>query len=43
MAKAKQRPKGVPEENVYNRLHWTHYLVLLASAGALYLIINAGS
>ena len=40
---SKETPKGVPEENVYNRLHWTHYIVLLAAAAALYLIINAGS
>ncbi|CAI8329539.1 MAG: Uncharacterised protein [SAR116 cluster bacterium MED-G04] len=37
-----ERPKNIPEENVYNKLHWTIYLVIIATAAALYLIINAG-
>jgi hypothetical protein len=38
----KQRPAGVPEENVYNRMHWTIIVALIASAVALYLIVMAG-
>ena len=41
MAKADKLPAGVPEENVYNRLHWTCYIALLASIAALYLIVTS--
>lgn len=37
---AKQRPAGVPEENVYNTTHWTIYLgygiAVLAIAAILF-------
>lgn len=39
---AKNLPEGVPEENVYDSIHWTIYAVIAAYAGSLYLIINAG-
>lgn len=39
---ADKRPDSVPEENVYNNLHWTLYLMFIAFAASLYLIINAG-
>ena len=35
----KQRPAGVPEENVYNSMHWTVLLAYLAAAGALFLLL----
>ena len=43
MAKPKNRPAGVPEENVYNRLHWTHYIALAAAAAAVFLLVVAGA
>jgi hypothetical protein len=37
----KKRPKGVPEENVYKRTHWTIIIGLLAVIATMYLVINA--
>ena len=36
----KQRPVGVPEENVYNSLHWTVLLAYLVAAGSLFLLLS---
>ena len=36
----KQRPEGVPEENVYNSLHWTIILTYVAAGIALYLLLT---
>lgn len=38
----KERPAGVPEENVYDKLHWSIPVALIASAVAVYLIVMAG-
>lgn len=37
----KERPAGVPEENVYNSIHWTLIVALIATAGAVYLAVTA--
>jgi hypothetical protein len=37
----KKRPKGVPEENVYLRTHWTLYIAMLAAIATLYFILTA--
>ncbi len=42
MASNKPRPDGVPEENVYNRFHWTLYPAILGAVAAVYLLITAG-
>jgi len=36
----KNRPAGVPEENVYNSLHWSIIVAYLAAAGALFLLLS---
>lgn len=36
----KSRPAGVPEENVYNSLHWSVIIAYLAAAGALVLLLS---
>ncbi|MDA9930559.1 hypothetical protein N9E91_04875 [Alphaproteobacteria bacterium] len=43
MAAQKTRPDNVPEENVYNRLHWLVIVTYIAAAaGVALLVINAG-
>ena len=42
MANQKPKPHGVPEENVYDNMHWTLYIALLAVIAALYLLVVAG-
>ena len=40
--KTDQRPAGVPEENVYNGLHWTLPIAFAAVIGTLYVIVSVG-
>ena len=43
MSEDKQRPVPVPEENVYNRIHWLVIATyVVAIGGVAILIINAG-
>ena len=43
MASQKTRPDNVPEENVYNGLHWMVILTyIVAIGGVAMLIMNAG-
>ena len=43
MSGDKQRPGHVPEENVYNRIHWLVIATYVAAIGGVaILIINAG-
>ena len=43
MSENKQRPAGVPEENVYNGVHWLIIVTYLAAIGGLAaLLVNAG-
>jgi hypothetical protein len=37
----KNRPAGIPEENVYKRTHWTIIIGLLAVIATMYFVINA--
>jgi len=39
----KTKPAGVPEENVYDGMHWSIYIAIVAVAAVLYVIVNAGS
>lgn len=39
----KERPAGVPEENVYNSVHWSILLGYALAAAALYLLLFSGS
>lgn len=36
----KERPAGVPEENVYDKLHWTVIVALVAVIAAIYFAVN---
>lgn len=38
----KQRPAGVPEENIYDKMHWTLIVAFVATAVTLYFIVTAG-
>ena len=40
--KTNARPQGVPEENVYDNMHWSLYIAMAAVIGALYVVVNAG-
>ncbi|MGC6484047.1 MAG: hypothetical protein ACON4P_00095 [Candidatus Puniceispirillales bacterium] len=42
MASSKDRPENVPEENVYDKVHWTLYLAIIGVIAALYLLVQAG-
>lgn len=42
LKETKERPAGVPAENVYDKMHWTVVVGLIATAVALYFVINAG-
>jgi len=43
MSEQKQRPANVPEENVYNGMHWLVIVTYVAAIGGVaMLIINAG-
>ena len=43
MAENKQRPDHVPEENVYNGVHWMVILTYVAAIGGVaVLLMNAG-
>ena len=43
MASQKKRPDNVPEENVYNGIHWMVILTyIVAIGGVAILIMNAG-
>ena len=43
MSEQKQRPAHVPEENVYNGVHWLVIATYLAAIGGVtMLIMNAG-
>ena len=37
----KQRPPGVPEENVYKSVHWTIILAYGIAAAAIYLLLTS--
>ena len=39
----KQRPRGVPEENVYKSVHWTIILAYGIAAAAIYLLLSSVS
>ena len=36
----KQRPSGVPEENVYISIHWMIVLTYIVAAAAVFLLMN---
>ena len=36
----KQRPSGVPQENVYMSMHWMIVVTYIVAASATYLLIN---
>jgi hypothetical protein len=36
----KQRPSGVPEENVYMFMHWMIIVTYIVAATAIFLLIN---
>tara|TARA_B100000287_G_C20572150_1_gene757008 strand:+ start:41 stop:187 length:147 start_codon:yes stop_codon:yes gene_type:complete len=38
----KERPKNVPEENVYMRTHWAVYISYFIALIALWLLLNEG-
>jgi len=38
----KERPAGVPEENIYDSMHWTLLVALAAVCVTIYLAVNAG-
>ena len=40
--KHKPKPHGVPDENVYDNMHLTLYIALLAVIADLYLLVVAG-
>ena len=40
MASQKSRPAHVPEENVYEKMHWMVIVTYLAAIGAITLLIN---
>ena len=40
---SKKRPSGVPEENVYDKLHWSIVIAMLMAIAALYLLVSANS
>ncbi|MGC6498096.1 MAG: hypothetical protein ACON4I_09340 [Candidatus Puniceispirillaceae bacterium] len=43
MASQKERPANVPEENVYNGIHWMVILTYVAAIGGVaVLLVNAG-
>ena len=43
MAPKKERPANVPEENVYNGIHWMVILTyVVAIGGVAILVVNAG-
>jgi len=43
MASQKERPANVPEENVYNGIHWMVILTyVVAIGGVAILMVNAG-
>ena len=43
MASQKERPANVPEENVYNGIHWMVIMTfVIAISGLTILLVNAG-
>ena len=40
MASSKQRPDNVPEENVYNKMHWLFVMTTIVAIAAVALLIN---
>ena len=36
----KERPAGVPEENVYDKMHWTVIVALVAVVVTIYFAVN---
>lgn len=40
MASSKQRPDNVPEENVYNKMHWLFVMTTIVAIAAVVLLIN---
>jgi len=38
----KERPAGVPEENIYDSMHWILLVALAAVCVTIYLAVNAG-
>ena len=43
MGSAKQRPAHVPEDNVYNRMHWMVILTYVVAIGAITLLMQGAS
>lgn len=37
---SKTRPDHVPEENVYNKMHWTIIIALISVAAAIYAFVS---
>jgi hypothetical protein len=37
----KTRPSHVPEENVYNKIHWTIVIALISVAAAVYVFVQS--
>lgn len=42
MASTNERPLHIPEENVYDKVHWTLYLAIIGVIAGLYLLVQAG-
>ena len=40
LSSSKQRPAGVPEENVYTSIHWMVILSYIVAATATFLLIS---
>jgi len=43
MASSKPRPAHVPEENVYEKMHWMVAVTYIAAIAAVALLLNGGS
>jgi hypothetical protein len=37
----KTRPSHVPEENVYNKIHWTIVIALISIVAAVYVFVQS--
>jgi hypothetical protein len=37
----KTRPSHVPEENVYNQIHWTIVIALISTVAAVYVFVQS--
>jgi len=43
MASSKPRPAHVPEENVYEKMHWMVVVTYIVAIAAVALLLNGGS